>query len=318
MSLYQEVRPEKLEGLVGNLETVGALKKMLRKPADSRPHSFLLKGPSGCGKTTIARILAKEFGSNDTSTFEINAADVRGIDAIREIRVTVPLIGLGGASKTYILDEAHKITGDGQTALLKILEDTPLHCYCILCTTEPERVIETVRNRCAEYLVRLLIKSELEELLTKVCEKKDFDVSSDVKEAIALTCAGSPRAALVSLEQVKIIDDDDEALEVLVRGTKKDATVLDLLKLLTMYPEQRRRRWKQLITTFDAIEAPSETIRMAIMTFLFNKLKKQESIEEVLDITHLLKIFSTNTFYGKKAQLGALVARSCFETWKDD
>jgi putative ATPase len=100
MSLYQEVRPKKLEEIVGNSATVGALVKMLRKPTNDRPHAILLRGPSGCGKTTIARILAKEFGSNEDSVFEINSADARGIDAIREIRIAVPLVGLGGASKT--------------------------------------------------------------------------------------------------------------------------------------------------------------------------------------------------------------------------
>lgn len=315
--LYQEVRPQNLSEIVGNSIAVGALTKVLRKPVNERPHAILLKGPSGCGKTTIARILAKGFGSTKDTTFEYNAANTRGIEAVREIDSNIHLCGLGGGAKTYIIDECSQLTGPAQEAFLKTLEDTPSHCYFILCTTDPERIIKTVRNRCTEYEVKLLQKDEIVKVLEGVCKKKGMEISSDIKEAISLTCDGSPRAALVLLEQVIGVDDLDEAIELLVSGTEKDTTVLDLLKLLIMVPEQRRKKWRQIITTFDAIDEDSEKIRRAIMTFLFNKLKKFDDVKDAMDITHLLKIFSTNTFYGKKSLLSSLIARACFETWGD-
>jgi len=317
MSLYQEVRPQNLSEIVGNLTTIGALTQMLKKPSAERTHVVLLKGPVGCGKTTIARIIAKKYGSNEDSTIKIHANNTNGIETVREISANASLTAIGGYVKTYIIDESHELTSRAQQGLLDILEDNPPHCYFVFCTTEPAHMIEGVRSRCTEYEVRLLQKDEIIKVLEGACEKKSIEVSSDIKEAISLTCDGSPRAALVSLEQVIGIDDLDEALELLVSGTEKDASVLDLLKLLIMAPKVRRKKWKQIITTFDAIDAPSETIRMSILTFLFNKLKKQESVEDAMDITHLLRIFSQSTYYGKKPLLGSFIAQSCFETWKE-
>lgn len=322
MSLYQTVRPDKLEDIVGNSSTVGALKNMLRKPLDSRPHTVLLKGPSGCGKTTIARILAKEFESTESSIFELNAANTNGISTIREVANNAFLSALGGGSKTYIFDESHELTGKAQEALLKVLEDNPPHCYFIFCTTSPESLIKTIRNRCTEYAVDLLRPKEIIEVLKRAYLKTEIKSSQpqdDIVEAISLTCEGSPRAALVSLEQVMEEEDVDVALELLVRGTEKDAKVIDLLKLLIMAPEQRRKKWKLIITTFDAISEDSERIRKSVLTFLYNKLVKSKySEKDAMDVAHLLRIFSVNTFYGKKSLLGALIVRACFESWRED
>lgn len=317
MSLYQKVRPKKFDDIVGNSTTIGNLRRMLRKSPDSQPHAILLKGPTGCGKTTIARILAKELGSTENTTFELNAANTRGIETIRDLDSSIHLCGLGGKTKTYIIDECAQLTGPAQEALLKTLEDTPLHCYFIFCTTDPEKIIETIHNRCSEYEVEILLDKEIFKVLERACKEVDLQVTSEVLLAIAQTC-DSPRAALVLLEKVAETKDVDEAFEIIARGTEKDADVLDLLKLLIMSPEQRQKRWKQIVKVFAAIdEDASEKIRRAILTFLFNKLKKTENVEDAKDIAHLLGIFSMSTFYGKKPQLGALVVRACFETWKD-
>ncbi len=319
MSLYQELRPESFEEIVGNSTTIGALRTMLRKKPASRPHAILLKGPYGCGKTTIARILAKEFGSNDESTFKVQANNTNGIETTRQIADDAQMLGLGGHVKTYIVDESHELTNRAQQGFLDILEDNPSHCYFIFCTTNPESIIEGIHNRCAEYEVNLLSRREIQKILGEACKKKDLNVSDDIIEAITLTCDGSPRAALVSLEQVSGIEDTSEALEILVSGTVRDASVIDLCKLLTMTPDRRRKQWKKIKSTFDATSGDSEAIRKAIQTFLYKKLDKYDKMEDILDIIYLLtKVFSVSTFYGKRTQLGALIVRACFESWQDD
>jgi len=312
MSLYQSIRPSKLDDLVGNVATIGALSSMLRKPSELRPHTILLKGPSGCGKTTIARILAVEFGSSQLGTYEINAADTRGIDEARKISSGAKFSSFGGVSKTYIINEAHKLTKDAIDELLEIWEDTPSHCYFVLTTTDPSVIPPVVKTRCAEYEVNLLSRKEIVQILERACRVKGLEVSATLLEAISFTCEGSPRAALVSLEQVLDIENEDEALELLVSGTERDSTILDLLKFLIMYPEERRKKWKRGIEIVTSISEDSERVRAAILTFLFNKLKKCKDEKEVKDLGHLLEIFSTNTYYGGKSQLAGLVIKACF------
>jgi len=311
--LYQLVRPNNLDEMVGNVATVGALKGIFRQSSDRHPHTILLHGPSGCGKTTIARILAKKFGSNEHSIFEMNAANTRGIDTIREISVNAHLLGMGSSIKTYILDESHQLTSAAQEALLKIIEDNPVHCYFILCTTEPQNLIKTIRNRCSEYEVNLLSANEILEVLSRAVKKLDTKVHHDILEAISYTAEGCSRTALVQLEQVFDIKNVDEALEFLVKGTERDANVIDLLKLLIMAPEIRLKKWKRIIQIYSLLDDDAEKIRRSILTFLFNKLKKIENVEDAKDITHLLQIFSQSVFYGGKPALGALVAKACFE-----
>ena len=317
MALYQEIRPENFDDIVGNSSIIGALRTMIRKPPKSRSHCYLLKGPYGCGKTTIARILAGELGSDESSMIKISANNTNGIDTVREISVNAHLIGLGGKAKTYIIDESHELTARAQQGFLDIIEDNPPHCYFIFCTTNPAAIIAGIHSRCSEYEVTLLRKEEIGKVLDRACEMKSLTISLDVIECIMQLCDGSPREALVFLEQIEGIENDDKAIEVMVSGTEKDSTVLELLKLMIMAPDQRRKKWKQIIMTYDTISADSEVIRKSILTFLFNRLKKYDRVEDALDITHLLKIFSISTFYGKKSQLGALIARACFETWKD-
>jgi DNA polymerase III gamma/tau subunit len=312
MSLYQEVRPNSLDSIVGNGSTVGGLRSLISKTPENRNHSIIFKGPTGCGKTTLARFLAGAFGATDISTFEYNTANTRGIDTIREISNNVELTSLDGSPKVYIFDEAHRLTSEAQDALLKLMEDGGVKCYFILCTTSPESLTKTLRNRCQEYEVNLLSEAEIKTLLTKVCGIKELLVNNDLIEAIAYTCGGSPRAALVSLEQVVGME-FDEALELLVKGTDKDAGVIDLCKLLVMYPEKRRERWKDVIQTYNKITEDSELIRRSIMTFIFNRLKVCDSMSDAEDMTRVLSIFSTSTFYGGKPMLGTLVARACFE-----
>jgi len=310
IGLYQELRPICLAEMVGNETTVGALAKMLKSP--TRPHAILFFGPSGCGKTTLGRILAHEFGSDENSIFEYNAANTRGIDTVREISAQAGLSSLGGKPKTYIIDECHELTKAAQEAFLKVLEEPPVHCYFVLCTTDPNSLILTVRNRCTPYEVSRLGESKIIALLDGACQKKGFKVDPQIVQGIACTCEGSPRAALVALETVKDITNVDEAFQMLVKGTEKDVQVIELCKLLYANPDVRQQKWQQIIGTFDKIAEEPETIRKSILTYLYKKLVTAANAKEALDLAHLIRIFSTSVFYGSKAQLGSLVAQACF------
>ena len=307
--LYQKVRPNNIIDIIGNDSVVKAVQQLFNQT--KRPHSFILKGPSGCGKTTLALIIAAGFDCKSENIIKLNVANVNGIDAMRRITNEAHTYGMGGGNKVYILDEAHQLTKDAQNEMLEILEFYPNHCYFILCTTKVTGIIKTVRNRCTEYELNKLTEEETKTLLNNVCELEKLEIDQDLIEAIACTCDGSPRAALVSLEQIIGTENIDEALELLVKGTTKDTNILDLCKLLTMDPKLRHQKWQKIIRTFNTIKVEPEIIRKSIMTFTYNKLVRCEKVEVAIDYEHLLRIFSVSTFYGGKSAMGALVAKAC-------
>jgi len=310
MSLYQEVRPRDFSEIIGNAAVVKSMEKMMG--VAERPHAILITGPSGCGKTTLGRIFARKVGSSESSTIELNAANTRGIDTVREVNESARLSSIDGAAKTYIIDESHELTNAAQEAFLKILEDHPPDCYFIFCTTAPEKIIATIQNRCAKFNVCRLSEGEILQLLNRTCTQKSFKTSSEIQQAIACLCEGSPRAALVALEAVQGIDDFEEALQLIVKGTEKDVNIFELCQILYAAPQVRRQKWQLALKICNLLEGDLEQIRRAIMSYLFKRLLSCQKEEDAVDIVKVMSIFSYSLYYGNKAHLGLMIARACF------
>lgn len=201
MTLYKKHRPQKFKEIVGNAGVVESLQKMV-SDLETCPHSFLFHGPTGCGKTTLARIVGKELGIKGSDLRELDVADFRGIDVIREIRKQSAFKAIEGKNRMWILDESHKLTNDAQNALLKILEDTPDHVYFILCTTDPQKLIKTIRGRCSQFSVDLLTNKEMQKLLLRVCRAEKVKPQKKWIIQIIKEAKGHPRNALQILDQV--------------------------------------------------------------------------------------------------------------------
>jgi DNA polymerase-3 subunit gamma/tau len=197
---FKKYRPTKLEHLVGQAGAVKVLDGFLR--AKKVPHAILLHGPSGCGKTTVARILKEAVGADDHNFMELNAADFKGIDTVREIRNTYKLGVMGGGNRLFLFDEAHKLTNDAQNALLKMLEDPPASAYFVLATTEPNKLIKTVRSRCTHIELCRLTDGDVRGLLVAVARRAKMDPPphKELLDEIVKGVDGSARQALVSLE----------------------------------------------------------------------------------------------------------------------
>jgi DNA polymerase III gamma/tau subunit len=312
MGLYQLVRPNDWKDIVGNNKVVGALKGLVKRKSEDRPHAILLKGPKGCGKTTIAKLLAREFGAKQAIE-EFNAANTRGIDTVRDIVASMSLGTLDGGTKAYILDESHQLTKAAQEAFLKDTEETPDHCYIFFCTTNPENIIPTLRNRFTEYEVNPLSNKNILKVLQRACKVKDLKVSDDVLEIIACNSNGTARTALVLLEKVMDVP-EDAAIELLVTEIDSENHAFDLARMLLRKPEVRKRDWKKIHFMYSTIkETDSERIRYAILGFLRKQYKAIAETDEeyAIDVTKLIRHFSESTFHGKKDQLLAMVMEAC-------
>ncbi|MBI2587422.1 DNA polymerase III subunit gamma/tau, partial [Candidatus Amesbacteria bacterium] len=240
MTWYLKYRPQKIE----ELDLVGVRERLRRTLSSGKdlPHAWLFAGPRGTGKTSAARILAKAVncelrikkqelgepcnkcnicksvtGGSAPDVMEIDAASNRGIDEIRELRERVGLAPMQAKYKVYIIDEAHMLTTEAANALLKTLEEPPAHAIFILCTTEAEKLPETVRSRCAEVEFKKPSVEEIVEKLEKVAKGEELGIKNQELREVAKAARGSFRDAIKILEQVilaggdvaKVIDNID-------------------------------------------------------------------------------------------------------------
>jgi DNA polymerase-3 subunit gamma/tau len=178
------------------------------------------------GKTTAARIIKDLIGCHDMDFREINAAENNGVDFVRGISDNMRLSSLvSGKSKVYVFDESQNLTNDAQTVLLKMTENAPKHVYFIFCTTHPQKMLTTLKNRCTEIQFKSipdsLIKERLEEVMT--CEKKT--VVSKVIQEIVENSEGSMRKALVLLEKVLGIEYEADQLQAITNTEAKSEAI---------------------------------------------------------------------------------------------
>jgi len=268
MPLHTDYRPKKLSEFLGNRTTKIALKSLSKK---NGPHSFLFVGPSGCGKTTLARLLSRRIGCSDIDFHEVDAADYRGIDSIREIRQMMKLVPLEKGSKVYLLDECHKMTNDAQNALLKALEDTPKHVYLMLATTEPGRLLLTIRNRCMIFEVNPLSSKKLGMLLDTVAEKEKIQLPEKVRTKLIETSDGIPRTALILLDKIRGLD-KEQMLETITTMEETDKKTIELCRALI-----KRSSWKTITNIVkDLKEEQSETVRRAVLGYCYSTLLNKD------------------------------------------
>jgi len=271
MTLYLRYRPASLEQVLGNDDLIKTLSKMLSN-VDDCPHVFLLHGPTGCGKTTIARIIADNLGCRGNDLREVDTADYRGIDTIREVRKQCRFKPLEGRCRVWILDECHRLTSDAQSALLKILEDTPAHVYFILCTTDPQKLLPTIRGRCSEFQVKTLRDKDLLKLLRRVVRSEKESLSKTVYEQIIDDSRGHPRNALQILDQV-LKAEPGRRLEVARKVAEEQSQSIELCRALL-----RKAGWKEVALILKGLQDQDpESIRRHVLGYCNAVLLKGES-----------------------------------------
>ncbi|PIT92324.1 MAG: hypothetical protein COU08_03370 [Candidatus Harrisonbacteria bacterium CG10_big_fil_rev_8_21_14_0_10_42_17] len=234
LALYRKYRPTTLDDVIGQDHIVEILKNAARR--EKFAHAYLFYGPRGTGKTTTARLLAKlancEKRSADVKfretgepcntckpcgeisvgrgldVVEIDAASNRGIDEIRNLRESIRLSPSSYRYKIFIIDEVHQLTKDAFNALLKTLEEPPVHAILILATTEYEKVPVTITSRTQRYHFKKVGIAQLIEKLRTIIKAENLTVSDDALELIASSAEGSFRDAESLLDQITSLEED--------------------------------------------------------------------------------------------------------------
>lgn len=300
MPLHLDYRPKTLDELRGNDSVKVSIQSIFSRKED-RPRAFLLGGSSGCGKTTTARIIASMLGCSDRDIYEYNAANARGVDTIREIDQSSKYAPFSGKNKSYIIDEVARLTLDAQSAFLKLLEDTPKHVTFILCTTDPEKLLATIRNRCVYYEFKPLKKTEIISLLNEVLEKENLTNYPDkIIQAIARQSDGCPRQALVMLESVIDISDDEEALRAIQSLRVSEDSIKEICQMII---QNNGNAWSEIKMAFPAISTDPEKTRQAFLAYFGKVLLSTESKEVAYKMSFFLDNYYSSGKWGLLASL---------------
>ncbi len=209
IALYRKYRPRSFDDVVGQDHLIELLKNSIKEKKTS--HAYLFCGGRGTGKTTVARIFARDIGCNPEDIIEIDAASNRGIDEIRELREAVRTAPFSSEYKVYIIDEAHMLTKEAANALLKTLEEPPIHVIFILATTDPEKLPSTIVSRCQKIIFKQPDLTTLAKRLSYVAKEEGKKMEEETAMLLARHGKGSYRDALGVLEQIITMSGDNVA-----------------------------------------------------------------------------------------------------------
>lgn len=270
MSLYKKYRPSSFNEIKGNQQVISVLESMLGD-LKTCPQVFLLHGPTGCGKTTIGRIIKDQLGCVGEDFKEVDSADFRGIDTVREIRRNAQYSPMFGSCRVWLIDEVHKMTNDAQNALLKFLEDTPKGVYIILATTDPQKLLNTIRGRCSEFQLKPLNEIEMKRLLKRTVIREKEKLRDEVYEQIIQDSQGLPRNALQILEQVLRVP-EEKRLEIAEQTAAEQSQTIELCRAL-----MKRAGWKEVSSILRGIkDQEPENIRRAVLGYASAVLLKKD------------------------------------------
>lgn len=281
--LHTDLRPKTLDEVLGNHETIKSLKAIIEK--EDRPHCYMFHGKSGTGKTSLIRILASMLGASELDIHEYNIADTRGIDDAREIIQQMNYQPFGDAT-VIIMDECHQSTRAFQEALLKPTEDIPKHAYVFIATTEPNKIIPTLRRRFMQFETKPVESDEMFMYLVSIAKKYSVKLTKDVVDSLIEQSYGSVATALVLLEKIMYLN-KDEQLSVLDASKNNAKSIINLCQAL-LYGKS----WSSIIPIVSELDENPEGYRRIIMNYMMKVLLNPKSGKNHLQAANIINIFS--------------------------
>lgn len=262
--LHLKYRPKDFSEVIGQKSAVRVLEAKLKKK--ELPHAIIFAGPSGCGKTTLARILKTKLKCGNSDFNELNCADIRGIENIRDIRKMIPLAPMGGKCRIWLIDEAHKLTNDAQNAMLTMLENAPAHVYFMLATSEPGKIIKAIHTRCFPISIKPLSDNDLGLLVVSISDKHhevQDSIDDEVVHKIVEAANGSARSALVFLEMIQEFDTPDEQIDAIEKAdSRRDA--IEICRALV----NPKTRWPDMVKILKEVDTTEpEKLRHLVLAY---------------------------------------------------
>ena len=286
-ALYRKYRPSSLDELIGQSDAVQLISEQIKN--NNLSHAYLFSGPRGVGKTSLARIIATTIGCDPVFDItEIDAASHNKVDDVRELNDSVNFIASSpGKKRVFIIDEVHMLSNAASNAFLKTLEEPPDHVIFILATTEPDRVIETIRSRTTQIAFKRIKNSDIITSLEKISKAEKIKLSKEILEYIANQSDGSLRDAINLFEQTFSTFGNKATMEQLYSILGK-VTTTDLFQILQAMGTQDtaavlqvlRENYRNGLQAIDILNSITDLFRNL---FYFKYLPEDENFVSLSD-----------------------------------